>query len=142
MPDTRNTGSADQNISSAYYSQMDGRVLSIGMIDADLCDNGTRHPNLAQMKMSAYCKSRGHNVRLLENEDDFENFDLVIISKVFDFTRLSDKLEAEISKFDLKDLNTSIIEDVEKLEKSEKSDVPVFAIGGTGFFPDGGRDLD
>ncbi len=40
-------------------------VLNIGMMDVDLLDNGTRHPNLAQMKMAGYCKSRGHKIKLI-----------------------------------------------------------------------------
>ena len=116
--------------------------MNIGMIDADLSDNGTRHPNLAQMKMSAYCKSRGHHVRLLTDEEDIDDYDLIIISKVFDFTRLSDKLNSKISRYKLRDLNTSIVDDVKFLEGTKKGNEPIFAIGGTGFFPDGGRDLD
>ena len=38
------------------------RPLKIGLIDADLLDHGTKHPNLALLKMSGFCKS----VRLKE----------------------------------------------------------------------------
>ena len=31
--------------------------MKIGIIDADLLDNGTRHPNLALMKISGYYKN-------------------------------------------------------------------------------------
>lgn len=31
----------------------------IGLIDADLLDNGTRHPNLALMKIAGYYKDTG-----------------------------------------------------------------------------------
>lgn len=30
--------------------------MNIGIIDADFLDNGTRHPNLALMKISGYYK--------------------------------------------------------------------------------------
>ena len=33
--------------------------MNIGIIDADLLDKGTRHPNLALMKISAYHKKCG-----------------------------------------------------------------------------------
>lgn len=37
--------------------------MNIGIIDADLLDNGTRHPNLALMKISGFNKYQGHNVK-------------------------------------------------------------------------------
>ncbi len=73
----------------------------IGLIDADLLDNGTRHPNLVIMKLSAYFKEKGCNVRLIEDYselshkscfDRVENYDALFISKVFDFTRIDEKL--------------------------------------------------
>ena len=36
--------------------------MKIGIIDADVLDNGTRHPNLACLKMSGYYKEQGHDV--------------------------------------------------------------------------------
>ena len=36
--------------------------MKIGIIDADLLDNGTRHPNLALMKISGFMKSQGNDV--------------------------------------------------------------------------------
>ena len=39
--------------------------MTIGIIDADLLDHGTRHPNLALLKISGFCKTKGHNVRLI-----------------------------------------------------------------------------
>lgn len=62
--------------------------MDIGVIDADLLDNGTRHPNLALMKISAYNKGIGHNVNLLHNYDNIKDYDKVYISKVFDFTKI------------------------------------------------------
>ena len=68
----------------------------IGLIDADLLDNGTRHPNLALMKMSGYYKEKGCDVSLIESYDeitanDYEgikNYDAIFISKVFDFSKI------------------------------------------------------
>ena len=76
--------------------------LRIGLIDADLLDHGTKHPNLALLKMSGYCKSvqlqdgQFHNVRLVcsYSEISFDNdlsnidFDVIAISRVFKFTTL------------------------------------------------------
>lgn len=39
----------------------------IGLIDADLLDNGTRHPNLVIMKLSGYFKEKGCEVELIED---------------------------------------------------------------------------
>lgn len=39
----------------------------IDLIDADLLDNGTRHPNLVIMKLSGYFKEKGCDVELIED---------------------------------------------------------------------------
>lgn len=58
--------------------------MNIGIIDADVIGKKKhRFPNLACMKISAYHKSQGHNVKLLMSYDDIENYDKVFISKVF-----------------------------------------------------------
>lgn len=62
--------------------------MNIGIIDADLLDNGTRHPNLALMKISAYMKDIGHEVNLLHNYDNIREYDKVYLSQVFSFTKL------------------------------------------------------
>ncbi|SHJ10799.1 hypothetical protein SAMN02745163_01321 [Clostridium cavendishii DSM 21758] len=88
--------------------------MRIGLIDADLMDNGTRHPNLALMKLAGYYKSNGHEVTLIYNNyKEVKKYDKVFISKVFSFTN--------VPKW------------VIELEHVK--------IGGTGFFPDGGEDL-
>ena len=118
-------------------------TLNIGLVDADRLDNKTRHPNLALMKISSYCKSKSHNVRLIFKEEDissYENYDIVIISKVFTFTStpmcLLNKSTAEYSS-----LNISIKGLLEKYEEGRPEHTQ-FAIGGTGFFENGGIDLD
>ena len=40
---------------------------TIGIIDADLLDNGTRHPNLALMKISGYQQEQGTELTLHED---------------------------------------------------------------------------
>lgn len=86
---------------------------SIGIIDADLLDGGTRHPNLALMKISGYCKEHGCFVKLLTAYDEMIEYDIVFVSRVFTFT--------------------SVPENITELEN-------VYC-GGTGFYPDGGQDL-
>lgn len=122
---------------------MGTRVLNVGMIDADLLDNGTKHPNLAQMKMSAYCKSRGHNVKLVLDEN-YDDYDILIVSQVFNYTKLPEKVQSIINQLNcssLEELNTSIVEEISALENGVKVG-PICSIGGTGFFPNGGRNLD
>lgn len=83
------------------------RPLKIGIVDADLLDHGTKHPNLALLKLSGYCKSvtlqsgEHHNVRLICSYDELRtgtqfkdiDFDIIAISKVFKFSKLSYELQ-------------------------------------------------
>ena len=87
--------------------------MKIGIIDADLLDNGTRHPNLALMKISGYNKEQGHSVTLLDSYIGLNSYDKVYISKVFTFTSVPEGITS----------------------------LPNVVIGGTGFFEDGGENL-
>ena len=89
----------------AHYRKQEERFDirgKIALVDADLLDNGTRHPNLAIMKISGYLKEQGCDVRLVEDyselysspsydaETDYSgalSYDAIYISKVFDFTK-------------------------------------------------------
>ena len=120
-------------------------MLTIGMLDADLIDNGTRHPNLAQMKMSYYCKNKlGHSTELIFGDrlNKLDQYDLIIVSKVFTFTQLPLQLATILpqSEDELREHNTSIIDAVNEAKCANNK--PIISIGGTGFFFDGGRDLD
>ena len=81
------------------------RPLRIVIIDADLLDHGTKHPNLALLKISGFCKSvvladgRNHDVRLICSYDEISNFrqtvneyDIIAVSRVFKFTKIPDIL--------------------------------------------------
>lgn len=77
-------------------------VFRIGLVDADLLCNGTRHPNLALLKIAGYFRDNGfvrktaeleaQNVstyELLTNECNFDEllaFDHIYVSCVFSFT--------------------------------------------------------
>lgn len=88
--------------------------MKIGILDADLMDHGTRHPNLALMKISGYYKEQGHDVELIHRSYmDVYEYDEIYISKVFTFSNIPDWLVA----------------------------LPNVHIGGTGFFTDGGQNL-
>ncbi len=60
----------------------------VGLIDADLLDGGTRFPNLALMKISAWHKARGHTTSLLTSYDNLKEYDSIYISKVFTKTHV------------------------------------------------------
>lgn len=66
----------------------------IGLIDADLIDGGTRLPNLALMKLSAYFKANQDTVKLIErvNSNISKEYDEIYISKVFDYTNIDTEL--------------------------------------------------
>ena len=68
-------------------------MAKIGIIDADLLDNGTRHPNLVCLKLSGYHKTElNDDVKLIENYDEViygaEKFDHIYLARVFDFTQI------------------------------------------------------
>ena len=99
------------------------KIYKIGLIDADLLDGGTRHPNLALLKISGFCKSLGYEVRLICNYDeirgnrtDEKKYDILAMSRVFKFT----KIPADIQKM---------------IDKGK------IHIGGTGFFEINGPNL-
>ncbi len=102
--------------------------MKLGIIDADLLDNGTRHPNLACMKISTYYKNLGWRVTLLENYDNLDKYDLVTISKVFSFTQINYKNIYKYGRFDP-------LRPEWNLKKNIK-------IGGTGFYFDKAPDLE
>ena len=66
--------------------------MKIGIIDADLLDNGTNYPNLASMKISGYHKKIGNEVELLLSYDNLNLYDIVYISKAFTKTKVSEEV--------------------------------------------------
>lgn len=79
------------------------KIYHIGLVDADLLCNGTRHPNLALLKIAGYFRDNGFirktiemepledlcTYELLTNESSFESLnelDYIYISCVFTFT--------------------------------------------------------
>lgn len=61
----------------------------IGLVDADLLDNGTRHPNLALLKIAGYL--RDHNISynlITEEKPDLNQFKCIYISRVFSYTKM------------------------------------------------------
>lgn len=62
--------------------------MLVGLIDADLLDNGTRHPNLALMKIAGFLKENNYDYRLIKsNKENLLVYNYIFISKVFSFTK-------------------------------------------------------
>ncbi len=97
------------------YRMFNIEYKKVGVIDADLLDNGTKHPNLALMKISGWYKSIGAEVDLVDKYEisNFNKYDKIYVSKVFNFTEIPEEV-----------LNLNNVQ-----------------IGGTGFFEDGGIKL-
>ncbi len=77
---------------------MPKKKIKIGLVDADLLCNGTRHPNLALLKIAGYFRDNGYvrglvddanSYELITNECNFEDlhkYDYFYVSCVFTFT--------------------------------------------------------
>ena len=74
------------------------KKIKIGLVDADLLCNGTRHPNLALLKLAGYFRDNGYvrgitddanSYELITNDCNFEElqkYDYFYVSCVFTFT--------------------------------------------------------
>lgn len=70
----------------------------VGIVDADLLDSGTRHPNLALMKIAGFLKQNKIPYRLIEDsKEDTSVYSHIFISRVFTFTKLPIFLESNKS---------------------------------------------
>jgi hypothetical protein len=75
-----------QNINNKKY-------ILIGIVDADLLDNGTRHPNLVLMKIAGYLRDHNISYKLItNNKEEHSQFSLIYVSKVFAFSKEPDFL--------------------------------------------------
>lgn len=65
------------------------RADKIGLVDADLMDGGTRHPNLALLKIAGFLYDNGIEFQLITDPNaDVSAFTRIYISKVFSFTAI------------------------------------------------------
>ena len=61
----------------------------IGLIDADLLDNGTRHPNLVLLKLAGFFQDNGIPFELiLDPQANTLHYTRIYLSCVFTFTKL------------------------------------------------------
>ena len=102
----------------------EGEKLKVGIIDADLLDHGTRHPNLALEKIAGYCKAKGHDVRLICSYDELDidtrcfvldslDYDILCLSQVFKFTKRPKKIDFLINNHFLFYGGTGFLEEFE-----------------------------
>ena len=64
-------------------------IIKIGLVDADLLNNGTRHPNLVLMKLAGFLHDNGIDFHLIINQnEDIVPYKLIYISRVFTFTQM------------------------------------------------------
>ncbi|MEE1094707.1 MAG: hypothetical protein U0L08_07220 [Bacteroidales bacterium] len=67
------------------------RKIKIGLVDADLLCNGTRHPNLVLMKLAGFLNDNGIDFKLIIDQDeDIASYKFIYISRVFTFTKMPD----------------------------------------------------
>ena len=65
------------------------RKIKIGLVDADLLYNGTRHPNLVLMKLAGFLNDNDIDFHLIIDQDeDITPYKLIYISRVFTFTKM------------------------------------------------------
>ena len=64
-------------------------TVIVGLVDADLLDGGTRHPNLALLKIAGFLYDNYIEFELIEDsEADISKYSRIYLSKVFTFTKL------------------------------------------------------
>lgn len=65
------------------------QIERIGLCDADLLDNGSRHPNLVLMKIAGFLSDNNILFELiLDQKADISRYDHIFLSRVFTFTKL------------------------------------------------------
>lgn len=70
--------------------EQDKRLI-IGLVDADLLAKGTRHPNLALLKIAGFLHDNNIEFELiLDNKADITKYSHIYLSRVFSFTELPD----------------------------------------------------
>ena len=72
------------DIFSCYRKESRKRI---GLVDADLLCNGTRHPNLALLKIAGYLYDNNVSFELIiDSKADISRYDHIYMSRVFTFT--------------------------------------------------------
>ncbi len=70
---------------------MPKKNIKIGLVDADLLCNGTRHPNLVLMKLAGFLNDNGIGFKLIiDQNENIKPYKYIYISRVFTFTEEPD----------------------------------------------------
>ncbi|MBR5186786.1 MAG: hypothetical protein IKW19_10870, partial [Akkermansia sp.] len=80
--------------------------MMVGIVDADLLASGTRHPNLALLKIAGFLHDNGVKFELIFQPDvDLKKYAVVYMSRVFTFssepdfyTQASPQIQARFHK--------------------------------------------
>lgn len=70
-----------------YTAMAKKKIYKIGLVDADLLNGGTRHPNLVLLKIAGFL--RDHNIEfhlIIDKDEDIAQYDVIYMSKVFSYT--------------------------------------------------------
>ena len=68
---------------------MPKKTIMIGLVDADLLCNGTRHPNLVLMKLAGFLNDNRVDFKLIIDQDeDIAPYKYIYVSRVFTFTQM------------------------------------------------------
>lgn len=68
---------------------MSNKRIKIGLVDADLLCNGTRHPNLVLMKIAGFLHDNKIDFKLIiDPNEDIRHYKYIYISRVFTFTQM------------------------------------------------------
>lgn len=72
-----------------YSDRRGTRSPIVGLVDADLLDGGSRHPNLALLKIAGFLKDNHVPFRLiLDPNENIAKYKKIFLSRVFTFTSL------------------------------------------------------
>jgi len=68
---------------------LESSQIKIGLVDADLLCNGTRHPNLVLLKIAGFLHDNNVDFKLIIDQDeDISIYHIVYISRVFTYTKM------------------------------------------------------
>ncbi len=77
-----------KNKSKYKLSKSSLKSIRVGLVDADLLDGGTRHPNLALLKIAGFLYDNGIKFELILDADaDIKPYQHIYMSKVFTYTK-------------------------------------------------------
>lgn len=114
------------------------QIERIGLCDADLLDNGSRHPNLVLMKIAGFLSDNNILFELiLDQKADISRYDHIFLSRVFTFTKLPEfyrkaKGTPDEAKFHIEELaSMPTRHPLENIAKKEKRTSSVLRIMNT-----------